>query len=75
MRNGRWKLIVGEGPEGNVGQATWLGRFTPNASTPVPVFPVMHCPWERPCLYDMDTDKTEHHDVSASNPSVVRLQA
>ena len=69
---GKWKLIVGSGPAGAVPLATWLGQFTPNASTPVPVFPHMHCPWEKPCLYNMDIDKTEHHDVAAANPAVVK---
>ena len=72
MRDGKWKLIVGQGTAGTVGQATWLGQFTPNASTPVPVLLVESCPWEQPCLYAMDTDPTEHHNVATANPAVVR---
>jgi|EP01046_Picozoa_sp_COSAG06_P028182 hypothetical protein len=26
MRKGKWKLIVGSGVRGTVGQATWLGQ-------------------------------------------------
>ena len=69
LRQNQWKLIVG--PEE---QATWYGIFTPNATVPRPARKDMKDVWRQclpACLYNVETDPSEHDDVSASNPDVV----
>eukprot|EP01065_Artemidia_motanka_P038521 TRINITY_DN47370_c0_g1_i1.p1 TRINITY_DN47370_c0_g1~~TRINITY_DN47370_c0_g1_i1.p1 ORF type:complete len:551 (+),score=139.19 TRINITY_DN47370_c0_g1_i1:50-1654(+) len=67
LRMGRWKMFVTP----NESHATWYGEFAPNVSAPAPDVPGMGCPIERPCLFDVDADPTEHDDVAKQNPDVV----
>jgi len=64
--SGRWKLLTGAVPG-----AGWTGPTWPNASSPaadVHSF-TAHC--GEGCLFDVDADPGEHHDVAAANPTVV----
>lgn len=67
VRLGKWKLIV----HSSEGQASWYGRFTPNATTPNPSFPHANCSTSQPCLFNIEVDPTEHHNVAIQNPTVV----
>jgi len=62
LRQGKWKLIVGPNQE-----ASWYGAFSPNTTTPPDLSPI-DC-WDH-CLFDMETDATEHVDVAADHPDV-----
>lgn len=64
LRVGDWKIIVGA-----QNQASWYGKFSPNRSDPYPSLKYAAC-GQTPCLYNLATDKTEHEDVFAENPSV-----
>ncbi len=47
------------------------GNFSPNKSHPVVSLAYTQCT-DSPCLFDVVSDKTEHIDVYASNPAVVK---
>jgi hypothetical protein len=74
LRVGKWKLVVGA-----TNQASWYGHFSPNKSACGHVGAEGGaCPSEAytactdaPCLFDMETDKTEHFDVAASEPDTL----
>ena len=80
LRLGKWKLLVG--PQH---QASWFGHFTPNitacgpnSSKPPGKLGGGKCPaidmaacTTRPCLYDVQNDKTEHVDVAQSQPEAL----
>eukprot|EP00043_Microstomoeca_roanoka_P012658 m.122869 g.122869 ORF g.122869 m.122869 type:complete len:533 (-) comp15556_c0_seq3:598-2196(-) len=68
IRQGKWKLIV----QDEVPFADWFGPFAPNASHPTQKPVYASCPRSSPCLYDIEADMTEHHNLAASNPSVVQ---
>jgi arylsulfatase B len=75
MVNGSYKLLVGKGP--GEPMASWYGSFSPNASHPNPDLNYFACPG-RPnktdalpgCLFDLDNDATEHHDIAAEQPEL-----
>ena len=73
LRQGPWKLIVGP-----TYAASWYGQFTPNASS-APHASQQKGPWAQclpGCLFNVERDPTEHHDLAASEPQVLqRMQA
>eukprot|EP00039_Didymoeca_costata_P030846 m.31698 g.31698 ORF g.31698 m.31698 type:complete len:644 (+) comp8339_c0_seq1:63-1994(+) len=69
QRNG-WKLVVGPEPQNG-----WFGWFSPNVSDPVnkssPVITDEDC-YPMPCLFNLNASITEHEDVAAQNPAIVK---
>ena len=69
-----WKLLVG-GVTNNV----WTGPEYPNATThtqPDSNYVIHSCGFAPGCLFELTSDETEHIDVAAANPEVVkRLRA
>ena len=69
IRRGRYKLILGQNP-----WASWYGNFSPNAST----VNMTKVEWEScraecgtvGCLYDIESDPTEHIDLVQSEPGI-----
>ena len=58
IRSGDLKLIVGRQP-----MSTWFGAFSPNGSSAVgAACGTMAC-GERPCLFNISADPTEHVDL------------
>lgn len=70
LRKKDWKLIIGM--QGHEGQASWFGDFTPNVTVPKPLFPKMQCSYTEPCLFNIRDDPTEHNEVAAEHPEIVR---
>ena len=80
LRVGKWKLVVGP-----TRQADWYGHFTPNGTASrIGAYACSSKPnkcWTNTtdgghpggcyCLYDVVSDKTEHHDVSAEEPEAL----
>ena len=67
---GRYKLITNRMIE-----ATWGGPNYPNSSSvasPVDPGPTMNCTANGGCLFDVVADYTEHTDIAAQNPAVVK---
>ncbi len=63
-----WKLLLGE-----LGQNIWQSPTYPNESTSWPDTP-FSC--GEGCLFDLESDPTEHNDVAAAHPDVVaRMRA
>ena len=56
--------------------AGWYGWFSPNVSYPLnkssPEVTQHECSAAAPCLYNLNASITEHDDVAASNPLVVK---
>jgi hypothetical protein len=72
------QLIVGGGlGDGKHGQAdpvgewlaSWYGEFSPNASFPGAY--LYACAPKTPCVFDVEADPLEQHDLSAENPSLL----
>jgi arylsulfatase A-like enzyme len=71
IRVDNYKLLVGPqnysswygGPENNY--------FTPNYSDPNPDIDIFECDYDKPCLYDIREDPTEHIDISSSRPDIL----
>jgi hypothetical protein len=61
-----WKLIVGDIPF-----PVWTGPSYPNASTPNGGLAPDSEDCQQGCLYNLETDPTEHNDVAAINPALV----
>ncbi len=60
---------------GSQGFATWFGEFSPNATFNSTSASVQGCA-KRPCLFNISSDPTEHHDLSLALPDQVsRLTA
>jgi len=64
IRYGDMKLIVGE-----ESQATWFGQFSPNETYNGSDFGTAAC-GDRPCLFNISADPTEHVDLADSHPEV-----
>jgi len=64
IRYGDWKLIVGRET-----QATWFGQFSPNETYNGSDFGTPAC-GDRPCLFNISADPTEHVDLADSHPEV-----
>ena len=69
-----WKLLVG-GITNNI----WTGPEYPNRTThtqPDSNAVIHDCGFGSGCLFELNTDESEHHDVAVSNPAVAaRLRA
>lgn len=65
IRVGKYKLIVGDEYE-----ASWFGEFSPNNTRP-PDLNAVACV-ERPCLFYIEDDPTEHVDLASKMPDMVR---
>ena len=65
LRVGDYKLIVGQ-PSGE-SQATWYGHFSPNASYKGKGN-FATCELDRPCLFNLAVDPTEHVDLMRQSP-------
>ena len=72
LRRGAYKLLVGA--RGGELQASWYGRFSPNASAPSPSLNYSACDgFVAPggCLFAVGAgDETEHVDLAAAEPAV-----
>lgn len=64
IRSGKWNMYFG-----NPGQDKYNGWHYPNGTVEDALDA---CGEGKACLFDMDSDVTEHHDVAAENPDVVR---
>lgn len=67
----RWKLLIGD-----ISQSGWTGPVFPNRSTDwIGGDAIAHCTdsstGKRGCLYDLEADAEERHDVAAENPEIV----
>ena len=63
LLQGPWKYIVGK----QSGTGYWWGKDYPNTTTKLPMT-APGCP--DGCLYNVEDDPTEHHDLSASLPQL-----
>ena len=72
LRRGAYKLLVGQ--TGGENQASWYGRFSPNASAPAPSMDYFACDGSVApggCLFAVGAgDATEHVDLAAALPAV-----
>jgi len=65
-----WKLMLGQEP-----MAVWTGPHFPNATTAAQrdfADVYAECGFEQGCLFELCTDPSEHENVAAANPEVVR---
>ncbi|EGD73972.1 arylsulfatase B [Salpingoeca rosetta] len=62
-----WKLIVGD----NLQYGQWTGPKYPNATTTGGGVPAGAVNCTAGCLFNIEQDPTEHHDVAAQHPDVV----
>ncbi len=68
IRNGKYKLIMM-----NESRAGWYGQFTPNSSWTKNMTDIYAgCSADKPCLFDIENDVTEHNDISNQNPEIVK---
>ena len=72
LRKGDFKLLVGA--TGGEAQASWYGRFSPNATDPAPSLDYYACDGATPpggCLFAVGAgDATEHEDLAAAQPAL-----
>jgi len=67
----RWKLLLGDVP-----MSGWTGPSFPNASSMAHDFTHSVTDCAAGCLFDVESDRAEHHDVAADHPeTVARLTA
>ena len=71
LRVGRYKLMMGSQI-----LATWYGGpennyFSPNQSVPIMIKKLRACDTETPCIFDVDSDPTEHVDISSRNKALL----
>lgn len=65
-----WKLLLGKIP-----QNIWTGPEFPNATTTTlpPAEAIFgDCGLDTGCLYELNSDPSEHHNLAASNPTIVQ---
>ena len=67
IRNGKYKLVMM-----NESAAGWYGQFTPNTSWNNSMEQIYACSVDKPCLFDIEADVTEHNDISSENPDIVK---
>ena len=67
IRQGKYKLIKQKQSD-----ASWYGQFSPNQSWTSNSSAVYACSANAPCLFDIENDVTEHHDLSKQLPDVVQ---
>ena len=66
IRSGKYKLI-----KMNESEAGWYGQFSPNETWNASLQHIYDCGVKTPCLFDIENDMTEHHDLSEQLPDVV----
>merc|ERR1712176_1605452 len=66
IRNGKYKLVMM-----NESEAGWYGQFSPNESWHNSMADIYACSVDKPCLFDIVDDVTEHKDLSDELPDVV----
>eukprot|EP01083_Nonionella_stella_P293284 997352_1 len=67
IRSGRYKLVMM-----NESEAGWYGQFSPNTSWNTNMVNIHACSVEKPCLFDIVNDVTEHNDLSNELPQITQ---
>ena len=65
IRYEQYKLVIM-----NESQASWYGQFSPNETWNSNMEDIYACGVETPCLFDIENDPTEHHDLSKIYPNI-----
>lgn len=69
--SGKWKLLTGTQKGSG-----WGGPRYPNISSAGHEVGLINLPCTPACLFDVESDRTEHNDVASENPDIVsRLEA
>eukprot|EP01084_Bolivina_argentea_P010244 19074_1 len=67
LRSGNYKIIVN-----NESMASWYGQFSPNETWNNNMKNIFACSVDKPCLFDIENDPTEHIDLSETLPNVTK---
>ena len=64
---GDYKIIVN-----NESMASWYGQFSPNETWNKNMEYIYACSVDKPCLFDIVNDPTEHNDLSEVYPNITQ---